>query len=108
MLEQTTQIRTTRKRWRYSMIGIFIVTICFTFVKLHLKGGESLAFKSARLSKGLTLVEASEAIGVTAQAISLWETEKTMPSAALLPKIAEVYGVTIDALFKAERGDGNV
>ena len=90
------------------MIGIFIVTICFLIVKQHLKGGESLAFKSARLSKGLTLAEASEAIGVTAQAISLWETEKTMPSAALLPKIADVYGVTIDALFKAERGDGNV
>lgn len=62
-----------------------------------------MSFKSARLSKGMTLKQAAEAIGVTVQAISLWETEKTMPSAALLPKIASVYETTIDSLFQQEK-----
>lgn len=61
-----------------------------------------MSFKAARLSKGMTLKQAAEAIGVTAQAISLWEINKTMPSAVLLPKIAEVYGTTIDDLFREE------
>ena len=61
-----------------------------------------MSFKSARKAKGMTLKEASEAFSVTIQAVCLWESGKTMPSAALLPKIAEAYGVTIDDLFKKE------
>lgn len=61
-----------------------------------------MSFKSARKAKGMTLKQASEAFEVSVQAVCLWESEKTMPSAALLPKIAEVYGVTIDELFRKE------
>ena len=66
------------------------------------KGGVNLSFKSARKAKGMTLKQASEAFEVSIQAVCLWESEKTMPSAALLPKIADVYGVTIDELFRKE------
>ena len=59
-----------------------------------------MSFKSARTAKGLTLKQAAEAIGISAQAISLWENGKTMPSATILPKVAEVYETTVDELLK--------
>ena len=58
-----------------------------------------MSFKSERAKKGMTLKQAAEAIGVSAQAISLWENHKTMPSASILPKIAEVYETTVDELL---------
>ena len=61
-----------------------------------------MSFKSARTAKGLTLKQAADEIGVTAQAISLWENGKTMPSAVLLPKIAKVYETTVDDLLSVE------
>ena len=61
-----------------------------------------MSFKTARSAKGMSLKDAATAFGVTTQAVWLWEKGQTMPSAALLPKIAEVYGVTIDDLFRKE------
>ncbi len=38
-------------------------------------------------------------IGVSAQSVSKWENEISMPDITLLPRIAEIFGVTIDDLF---------
>lgn len=59
-------------------------------------------YKSARSEAGLTLKEAADAIGVTAQAVSLWENGKSNPTADNIVKMSEVYGCTTDKLLKGE------
>ena len=51
-----------------------------------------------RKEKGITQEQLAEAAGVSAQAVSKWEIN-SYPDAALLPKIAEKLGVSIDELF---------
>lgn len=61
-----------------------------------------MSYKSARSEAGLTLKEAADAIGVTAQAVSLWENGKSNPTADNIVKMSEVYGCTTDKLLKGE------
>lgn len=56
--------------------------------------------KRLRLAKGLTQEQAARALGVSAQAVSRWECETTLPDVTLLPKIAQVYCVSIDDLYR--------
>ena len=44
----------------------------------------------------------AEVIGVSPQTISKWENNTTYPDIALLPVLADVFGVTIDALYGRE------
>lgn len=66
----------------------------------------SIAANVARLRKerGMTQEALAEVIGVSAQTISKWENATTWPDVALLPVIADVFGVTIDALYGRETG----
>ena len=45
-------------------------------------------------------MELAETLGVTAQAVSKWETKTNSPDIALIPRIAQVLGVSIDELFE--------
>ena len=38
-------------------------------------------------------------VGVSAQAVSKWESETTMPDIMLLPVIADIFEISIDELF---------
>lgn len=58
-----------------------------------------MAFLSAREKAGLTQREVAEKIGVDQSAVSFWETGKTAPRAALLKKLSELYGCTVDELL---------
>ena len=55
--------------------------------------------RQLRFKAELTQEQLAEKIGVDAQAVSKWETSAAMPDIALLPVIAETFGVTIDDLF---------
>ena len=44
----------------------------------------------------------AEAIGVTCQAVSRWESGYTYPDVELIPSIANYFGITIDELFGYE------
>ncbi len=55
--------------------------------------------KALRTRAAMTQEQLAERLGVTYQAISKWETAANTPDIALLPKIAAVFDVTIDALF---------
>ncbi len=46
--------------------------------------------------------ELAEMLDVTPQAVSKWENGASMPDISLLPKIAKIFGVTIDELFGAD------
>ncbi len=52
-----------------------------------------------RLEKDLTQEQLANLLGVSAQAVSKWETSETYPDGALLVSIAEVLGVSLDVLF---------
>jgi transcriptional regulator with XRE-family HTH domain len=52
-----------------------------------------------RRSRNLTQEQVAERLGVTYQAVSKWENQVNTPDIALLPEIAALFGVTIDALF---------
>lgn len=52
-----------------------------------------------RLEKELTQEQLANLLGVSAQAVSKWETSETYPDGALLVSIAEVLGVSLDVLF---------
>ncbi len=41
----------------------------------------------------------AEALGVSAQAVSKWETGKANPDLCLLPELAKYFGISIDSLF---------
>ncbi len=57
--------------------------------------------KRYRIEKGITQEQLGELIGVTTQAVSRWERGGT-PDAELLPALAQILGVSIDALFGQE------
>ena len=48
---------------------------------------------------GLTQDKLAELLGVTAQAVSKWENDQSCPDIAMLPKLAEVFECTTDALL---------
>ena len=64
----------------------------------------NIAENIARLRKarGMTQEALAEVIGVAPQTISKWENAATWPDVALLPVIADVFDVTIDALYGRE------
>lgn len=53
-----------------------------------------------RLEKGLTQEQLAQQLGVSAQSVSRWECGTTLPDVMLLPRIAGVYGVTVDDLYR--------
>ena len=55
--------------------------------------------RQMRKNAGYTQEQLAEKLGVSAQSISKWETETSMPDITLLPNIAEVFGISIDDLF---------
>jgi len=52
---------------------------------------------------GLTQDRLAELLGVTAQAVSKWENDQSCPDITMLPKLAEVFGITTDKLLGIEK-----
>ena len=48
---------------------------------------------------GITQDRLAEQLGVTAQAVSKWENDQSCPDIAMLPKLAEIFGISVDALL---------
>lgn len=61
-----------------------------------------MGFKSARIAAGKTVHEVMNEIGVSDSAVYQWETGACTPRASLLPRIATIYGCSIEELL-----DGN-
>ncbi len=55
--------------------------------------------RQMRKNAGLTQEQVAEKLGVSAQSVSKWENEISMPDISLLPDIAETFGISIDELF---------
>lgn len=52
-----------------------------------------------RKALGLTQDQLAEKLGVTAQAVSKWENDQSCPDIALIPTLAQIFGITIDELL---------
>ena len=52
---------------------------------------------------GITQDRLAEQLGVTAQAVSKWENDQSCPDITMLPKLAGIFGISIDALLGCEQ-----
>lgn len=52
-----------------------------------------------RKARAMTQEQLAQELGITAQAVSKWETGQSYPDITLLPKLAEVCGVRVDELL---------
>lgn len=55
--------------------------------------------KSLRMRKNMTQGQLAELVGVSYQAVSKWESGTTLPDVSLVPRIAQIFQVTMDELF---------
>lgn len=55
--------------------------------------------KKYRIKESLTQTELAEKVGVSKSSVSKWETNQTYPDIDLLPKLATLFGITIDELI---------
>ena len=62
--------------------------------------GERL--QAVRRKNGLTQEEFAAQLKVSRQAVSKWESGQSCPDIALLPQLADLFGITIDELFGRE------
>lgn len=60
------------------------------------------AIKKLRETKGLTQQQLSEKIGVTAKAVSKWETAKGLPDISLVESLSKALGVSVMELMSGE------
>ncbi|MBE6775978.1 MAG: helix-turn-helix domain-containing protein [Ruminococcaceae bacterium] len=58
--------------------------------------------KRLRESKGLTQLQLAEKIGVTAKAVSKWETAKGLPDISLMEPLSHALGVSVMELMSGE------
>lgn len=63
--------------------------------------GKRIAANRKRL--GLTQDQLAEKLGITAQAISKWENDQSCPDITMLPRLAEIFGTSTDALLGMEK-----
>ncbi len=61
-----------------------------------------MSLAAARAKEGLSQRAVVATLGITNAAVCLWETGKTMPRAALLPKLAALYDCTVDELLRED------
>ena len=52
-----------------------------------------------RKQNNITQEALAQQLGVTNQAVSKWESDQCCPDVTLLPKIADIFHISIDTLF---------
>ena len=62
--------------------------------------GKRIASNRKRMQ--LTQDQLAEQLGVTAQAVSKWENDQSCPDIAILPQLAEIFGISTDELLGRE------
>ena len=59
-----------------------------------------MRIKTLRESKKLTQMDVADALKVSRATVAMWETNKSVPRAQLLPKLAQLFSCTVDDLLK--------
>lgn len=58
-----------------------------------------------RKENGMTQLELAERMGVTDKAVSKWERDLSCPDVSTLPKLAELFGISVDELMQVRAGE---
>lgn len=61
-----------------------------------------MKFKELRQAANLTQQKVADALNVDRSTVSYWENESALPRAEQLPKLADLFGCTIDELYGRE------
>ena len=61
-----------------------------------------MMISSLRKEKGMTQLELAEKMGVTDKAVSKWERDLSYPDINSIPKLAEVFEVSVDELMQVK------
>ena len=67
---------------------------------MNISIGENIKILRKNMSIGQEIL--ANAVGVSVQAVSKWETGQSLPDVGLIPDIAKFFGVSIDSLFFGE------
>ena len=59
-----------------------------------------------RKQQGMTQLELAQKMGVTDKAVSKWERDLSFPDAASLPRLAEIFGCSVDGLMQVHTDAG--
>lgn len=59
-------------------------------------------YREARKKSGISAERASVELGISFTTLSSYEREATQPTAAVIKKMAEIYGVSADWLLKVK------
>ena len=62
--------------------------------------GAKHLIRNIRKLKKLTQEQLARDLGIRRSTVAMWETGKAMPRAALLPKLADILGCTVDELLR--------
>lgn len=54
-----------------------------------------------RKERGMTQLELAEKMGVTDKAVSKWERDLSCPDVGSLPRLAELFGISVDELMQS-------
>ena len=57
---------------------------------------------SLRREKGMTQSELAEKMGVTDKAVSKWERDLSCPDVSSIPRLAEIFGISVDELMSGK------
>ena len=61
-----------------------------------------MMISSLRKEKGMTQLELAEKMGVTDKAVSKWERDLSFPDINSIPKLAEVFEISVDELMQVK------
>ena len=61
-----------------------------------------MMISSLRKEKGMPQLELAEKMGVTDKAVSKWERDLSYPDINSIPKLAEIFGVSVDELMQVK------
>lgn len=59
-----------------------------------------MMISSLRKENGMTQLELAEKMGVTDKAVSKWERDLSCPDVTTIPRLAELFGISVDELMQ--------
>lgn len=66
------------------------------------KQTQGMMISSLRKERGMTQLELAEKMGVTDKAVSKWERDLSFPDINSIPKLAEIFEISVDELMQGK------